>query len=236
MTEVTRRERMRAATDQEIRHHARALLVGRGRDAVTLRAIARELGITAPALYRYYDSREDLLRTLCDDICTDLAAVLSAGLEPADADYRERVFAVCRAFRQWALEHPQEFSLVFGSPPAETDRRSGQDQFAGVFLRFVGPLMAEGVSHDSLASVPDAGHLDFSREQRELAEAFAAKGIEVPPEALLPEAVYALLRWWVRLYGHVALEVFGRFPFDLNHADMLFDSMLSELAREIGLQ
>ena len=55
MTEATRRERLRAETEREIRQAARALLVERGRDAVTLRAIARELGITAPALYRYYD-------------------------------------------------------------------------------------------------------------------------------------------------------------------------------------
>lgn len=53
MSEGTRRERIRAATEMEIRQHARTLLIEQGRDAVTLRAIARELGITAPALYRY---------------------------------------------------------------------------------------------------------------------------------------------------------------------------------------
>ena len=231
MTEVTRRERMRAATEQEIRHHARALLVEHGRDAVTLRAIARELGITAPALYRYYDSREDLLRSLCDDICTDLSAVLSHGLEQAGNDYRARVFAACRVFRSWALAHPEEFSLVFGSP-----RQTGEDQFANVFLGFVGPLMAEGVSAENVEAGPEPGDLDLAREQRALADALAASGIEAPPEALRPEAVHALLRWWVRVYGHVALEVFGRFPFDISHAEQLFESMLGELAREVGLE
>ena len=100
----TRRERIRAATDLEIREHARALLIAQGRDAVTLRAIARELGITAPALYRYYDSREDLLRRLGDDICTDLAAELTGGSGHLDpADFRGRLFAVCRGFRTWEI-------------------------------------------------------------------------------------------------------------------------------------
>ncbi|GAA2822086.1 TetR/AcrR family transcriptional regulator [Saccharopolyspora taberi] len=235
MTEVTRRERMRAATEQEIRHHARALLVGRGRDAVTLRAIARELGITAPALYRYYSSREDLLRSLCDDICTELAEQLAGELESASDGLRERVFAVCRAFRRWALAHPQEFTLVFASPPAETDRAAGQDQFARVFAALVGPLMAERASGERPGAAPEIEGLDLVREQEALAGALSESGIDVPDDVLRPEPVYELLRWWARFYGHVALEVFGRFPFDIAHAEQLFESMLAELARESGL-
>src|SRR5687767_9206729 len=102
MTEATRRERLRAETERDIRRQARALLVEHGRDAVTLRAIAREVGITAPALYRYYDSREDLLRRLAEDICTDLAAELDADLDGIDEDdVSAQVYAVCRGFRRW---------------------------------------------------------------------------------------------------------------------------------------
>src|ERR1051325_7345444 len=116
MTEATRRERLRAETERDIRRQARALLVAHGRGAVTLRAIARELGITAPALYRYYDSREDLLHHLADDICTDLAAELNAALARIpDDDVTAQVYAVCRGFRHWALAHPQESGLVFAT-------------------------------------------------------------------------------------------------------------------------
>lgn len=243
MTEVTRRERIRAATETEIRQHARALLVEHGRDAVTLRAIARELGITAPALYRYYDSRDDLLQQLRDDICGDLAAELLQHLEPLPhEDFMGKVSTVCRTFRRWALAHPQEFTLVFATPPGDAsgdgkrrDQFGQGDQFGSVFLGIVGPLMAEGafkVRHDH---VPAEMGPDLANNQEALAFAFDSRGIDMPPEALGTDAVFFLLRWWVRVYGHVALEVFGRFPFDVRHADRLFDSLLAELAGDIGM-
>lgn len=240
MTEVTRRERIRAATEMEIRQHARALLVEHGRDAVTLRAIARELGITAPALYRYYDSREDLLRQLCADICTDLADELHQLIRviPADA-YANKVFTICRSFRQWALSHPQEFTLVFATPAGDiagSGEDGGQaDQFAGVFLGVVGPLMAENRVKVRHEKVPAEMYADLAKNQEALAAAFSVQGIDMPPEVLSEDSVYFLLRWWVRLYGHVALEVFGRFPFDVRHADRLFESLLAELAADIGM-
>src|SRR5437016_5544598 len=116
MTEVTHppSHTTSTSTDLEIRRHARALLVRQGRDAVTLRAIARELGITAPALYRYYDSRGDLLRHVCDDICADLATELNGQLAAiGQHDHAGKVLTVCRGFRRWAHRHPQEFTLVF---------------------------------------------------------------------------------------------------------------------------
>lgn len=231
MTEVTRH----ASTDLEIRRHARALLVRQGRDAVTLRAIARRLGITAPALYRYYDSRGDLLQHVCDDICADLATELKGHLAVVGThDHVGKVLTVCRGFRRWAHLHPQEFTLVFATPVEET-RTAGcdEDQFASVFLGILGPLMTAGAIR---SQSPQAHELqpDLASSQRALAAAFVTQGIDVPPEALGPDAVYGLLTWWVRIYGHIALEVFGRFPFDGGHADELFESMLTELARDIG--
>ena len=137
MTEATRRERLRVETEREIRQAARALLVKSGRDAVTLRAIARKLGITAPALYRYYDSHDALLRQLCDDICADMEGVLYAALA-ADTSGQVgcQVRAVCRSFRRWALAHPQGFALVFASPRDPL----GADQFGAVFLQLAGRL------------------------------------------------------------------------------------------------
>lgn len=233
MNQLTRRERMRAETETEIRRCARRMLVEEGKEAVTLRAIARELGITAPALYRYYDSREALLRQLCDDICTDLSTELSRHFDAPGNDYLTKVFTVCREFRAWALAHTREFTLVFATPPEET-RGAGadRDRFADVFLGTVGPLMAEGVVWIQPEPTELVSNIDAERDA--LASAFSAQGIEVPSEALRPEAVYGLLRWWVRLYGHVALEVFGRFPFDLPEADRLFEILLAELARDIG--
>ncbi|GAB3546623.1 AcrR family transcriptional regulator [Actinopolyspora lacussalsi] len=252
MNGVTRREQLRAATELDIRRHARELLVREGQEAVTLRAIARELGITAPALYRYYDSREDLLHRLSEDICDDLSAELNETMRGIEDDHLSKVFAVCRGFRSWALTHPREFALVFATPGGNGGENAGaderepdstatavpatrSDELGSVFLGVVGPLMAEGANNSPPPRIPEELRAGLADSQRDLAAAFNTHGIEMPPEALSAEAVHMLLRWWARLYGQVALEVFEKFPFDVSHADRLFESMLEELGREAGL-
>ncbi|MBW4719449.1 TetR/AcrR family transcriptional regulator [Saccharothrix obliqua] len=242
MTEATRRERLRAETDREIRRQARALLVEHGRDAVTLRAIARELGITAPALYRYYDSREDLLHHLADDICTDLAVELNAGLVdiPPD-DVTAQVYAVCRGFRRWALAHPQEFALVFASTETTLgtcgpDGRSQVgDQFGRVFLEVAGKLIASHpMPHDRGDRVPAELHADLEVFQQVLVDTVNQRGVAVDTGVLDLYAVYHITQSWVRIYGHVALEVFGRFPFAVANPEPMYDSMLAEILGEMG--
>ncbi|MFE2752407.1 TetR/AcrR family transcriptional regulator [Actinosynnema sp. NPDC059335] len=243
MTEATRRERLRAETERDIRRQARALLVEHGRDAVTLRAIARELGITAPALYRYYDSREDLLRRLAEDICTDLAAELNADLAAiAEDDVSAQVYAVCRGFRRWALAHPQEFTLVFASTEGtlgtcapEEDRDRVGDQFGRVFLEVAGRLIASHPLPDDLDDdVPANLRADLAAFQRVLLATVNDRGVEVDEHVLSLSAVYHITQSWVRIYGHVALEVFGRFPFAVSNPEPMFDSMLDRILGEMG--
>ncbi|MET1075875.1 MAG: TetR/AcrR family transcriptional regulator [Umezawaea sp.] len=245
MTQATRRERLRAETERDIRRQARALLVRHGREAVTLRAIAREVGITAPALYRYYDSREDLLRHLCDDICHDLEAELYAALAPLDDDAgHEQVYAVCRGFRRWALAHPQEFSLVFASPEnvigavAPTDRMKVGDQFGKVFLEVTSRLIAR---HDhphgeGVAEPPAVLHADLRAFQQVMIKTVTARGVQVDEESLHLGAIFHILQAWVRLYGHVALEVFGRFPLAVSDPEPMFDAMLATLLVPMGIE
>ncbi|MER5261014.1 TetR/AcrR family transcriptional regulator [Actinosynnema sp. NPDC002837] len=244
MTEATRRERLRAETERDIRRQARALLVEHGRDAVTLRAIAREVGITAPALYRYYDSREDLLRRLAEDICTDLAAELDADLDGIDEDdVSAQVYAVCRGFRRWALAHPQEFTLVFASTEDAlgscTPDGRGQvgDQFGRVFLEVAGRLIAshplpEDLGHDA----PENLHADLAAFQQVLLATVNDRGVAVDASVLPLGAVYHITQSWVRIYGHVALEVFGRFPFAVSNPEPMFDSMLAQILGEMGFR
>ncbi|GAA1340201.1 TetR/AcrR family transcriptional regulator [Saccharothrix algeriensis] len=243
MTQATRRERLRAETERDIRRQARALLVANGRDAVTLRAIAREMGITAPALYRYYDSREDLLHHLADDICTDLASELDDDLAAIpDDDVTAQVHAVCRGFRRWALAHPQEFALVFastedtlGTCAPDADQQVG-DQFGRVFLEVAGRLIA---SHPMTGAqeqdVPEGLHADLEAFRRILVDTVGARGGHADVDRLPLSAVYHITQSWVRLYGHVALEVFGRFPFAVSNPEPMFDSMLAEIMGGLGL-
>src|SRR2546429_5269794 len=122
----SRRDRLRAATIDEIIQTARQLLVKDGPEAVSLRAIAREMGMTAPGLYRYFGSHEELLRHLCAGIFTELGADIHRAIEAAmppverSEDLRAKLTlkmaAACGEFRRWALNHKEEFGLLFGVP------------------------------------------------------------------------------------------------------------------------
>jgi AcrR family transcriptional regulator len=237
MTQAARHDRNRLDTDQSIRTVARTLLVNRGRQGVTLRAIAREMGITAPALYRYYDSFEDLIRHVCTDICADLAAELAAGLAAVpDEDPPGQVFAVCRGFRAWAVRHPQEFSLVFATPASGQPPDCTPDPFGRIFLTVAARVLTAGhlaVPPDH--EVPEKLRADLAEFRDTLIATLAESGIDLPQQLFPLGAAYVMVRFWVRLYGQVALEVFGRLPFPVSVPELLFESMVAELAAEIGL-
>jgi AcrR family transcriptional regulator len=237
MTQAVRRDRNRVDTDQSIRTVARTLLVSHGRQGVTLRAIARELGITAPALYRYYDSFEDLIRHVCTDICADLAAELTAGLAAVpDDDPPGQVFAVCRGFRAWAVRHPQEFSLVFATPGGGQPTDCTPDPFGRIFLTVAARVLAaQHLAVPAEPDVPERLRADLARFRDTLINTLAETGIDLPAHLFPLGAAYTMLRFWVRLYGQVALEVFGRFPIEVSAPELLFESMVAELAAEIGL-
>jgi AcrR family transcriptional regulator len=245
MTEATRRDRVRADTDRAIRAQARALLVDHGPQAVTLRAIAREMGITAPALYRYYASREDLVEHLRTDVCEDLAQELADDLARLDGDDRlDQVLAICRGFRRWALAHPQEFVLVFASPSeASSNCPAGpggedlsKDSFGRIFLSVAGRVLASGpLVVPPEPTIPPSLRPDLALFREELLRVVAESGVELPPERLSVATAFVMLQFWVRLYGQVALEVFGQFPFPVGDPEPLFESMLTDLLREAGL-
>lgn len=244
MSKPTRRERARAETDREIRQRARALLVSEGHEAVTLRAIARQLGITAPALYRYYSSREDLVDHVRQDICDDLAAQLNADLAALpDADMVAQAFAVCRGFRRWALAHPKEFTLVFASPLKHEQAPEGgiafepsSDPFGRIFLSVAGRVLTTTqLTAPPDDQVPAQLHTDLSAFRASLLTTIADTGVEVSEEVLSLGTAYSILQFWVRLYGLIALEVFGQFPFAVSNPEPLFEVMLAELTSDIGL-
>jgi len=119
MTEAsqTRRERLRDATCDEIKTTARQQMAEEGTAAISLRSIARRMGITAPALYRYYADRDALITALIADAYTDLADTLEQARDnvPATA-HAQRIYTAALAYRRWALDHPTDYILIFGNP------------------------------------------------------------------------------------------------------------------------
>jgi len=231
---VSRRDRVRAATTGEIKETARGILVAEGPGAVSLREIARQMGMTAPALYRYFSSREDLLRGVCGDIFTEIAGDIRAAsaraAEESGGDVTAKLIAACREFRHWALTHREEFGLLFGTPlpglePLHNDKTDEcamefAGSFIGLFLelwqRHPFPVPADDQIEPGLVT--------------QLARYIRALGVDLPAGAAL-----IFLRCWVRLYGMVSLEVFGHLHFALDDAAPMFEITLSELADLVGL-
>jgi AcrR family transcriptional regulator len=232
----SRRDRVRAATTEEIKQTARRLLVAEGPDAVSLRAIAREMGMTAPALYRYFGSHEDLIGHVVADIFTEIANDIRAAIEAAGrdsgGDITSKLVAACHEFRHWSLTHRAEFGMLFGSPlPTIEAALDHDDVIAACAMKFSGTfftLFLELWQHHPFA-VPADGEIDPALRDQ-LVRYRESLGVDDLPAG----AIFTFLWCWVRLYGMVSLEVFGHLHFALEDASPMFERTLVELAELLG--
>jgi AcrR family transcriptional regulator len=233
----SRRDRLRAATKDEIIQTARRLLLRDGPGSVTLRAIAREMGMTAPGLYRYFGSHEELIRHVIADIFTELGTGISRALEEVPDCEEPKVklthalVAACQQFRRWSLSHKDEFALIFGAPlPGIDDNRNDIAdecalQLGGIFFALFLELWEK-----ARFAVLDPEQIDPGlREQ--LITYGQALGRDVPAGAML-----TFLRCWVLLYGSVSMEVFGHLGFALIDPAPMFEITISEMAKLVGLR
>lgn len=229
---------MPAVSDADIRRVARDILADQGAQALTLRAIARALGVTAPALYRYYPSREDLVAAVRRDVVVHMSEELAAQVAELPDDGVIRLFAICRGFRCWALAHRNEFTLVFASPAdgGTGGLRRFDESFGLVFLEAAGRLLATyDLATPPTDLIPEALRGDLIGFQEELLAVLAESGQKFPAEKLDVGVAYLMMTMWARLYGHVTLEVFGNYPMPVSDPEVLFDAVLADLAAGIGL-
>jgi len=246
----SRRDRLRAATIEEIVQTARRILVKDGPEAVSLRAIAREMGMTAPGLYRYFGNYEELVRYLTASIFTELGNDIHQAIEAAEppaarpgagdgvrAKLTVKMVAACREFRRWALNHRGEFALLFGVPLPGLDdgRYDVADEcalaFAGTFFALFLELWQK-----TPFPVPDDAQIDPGLHDQ-LSRYRETLGASIPLGAALPiGAVLTFLRCWTLLYGAVAMEVFGHMRFALEDPAPMFEITLGDLAALVGLR
>ncbi|MEU8341268.1 transcriptional regulator, TetR family [Actinomadura meyerae] len=229
----TRRDRLRAATVREITETARRILVEEGAEAVTLRAIAREMGMTAPALYRYFGSHNELLRHLVGDLFSELTGELQAALKdvPHD-DMSGKFLVVSRRFRTWSLAHPREYALLFGAPVRGTGHQEEIDfaeecarQFGWTFMALFLELW-----NKSPFPVPSDDEIDPVLLPQLRRYRDDVVGVDLPLGV-----IQQFLKCWIRLQGGVSLEVFGHLEFALEDAEPMFELMLAEVSPQIGL-
>ncbi len=226
------RARVRAEMVTEIKTVARRHLATDGAN-LSLRAVARDMGMVSSALYRYFASRDDLLTALIIDAYN----ALGGAVEEADAavrerdDLRERLLVLGRAVRQWALANPAEYALIFGSPvpgyAAPADTVVAAQRTPDVLLRiFVDGYAAREVrapAADLAPALPPALNADMT----------AARDAIAPG---LPPDVFALgTIAWIHIFGAVSFELFGQLNNVIEARDEYFDYQLRQIADLVGL-
>ncbi|KUJ38738.1 TetR family transcriptional regulator [Streptomyces albus subsp. albus] len=227
----SRRERLRMATIREIKEVARALLVQEGPENVTIRAIAREMGMTAPAVYRYFTSRDALIMGLRGDIFAEMAQQVGAVIEelPTEEPGR-RLIASARALRAWALAHPHEFGLVLGpwAPGLGREEAKPERDMGWVFGSVITNLI-EDLWRVRPFPVPAERELDpgLVGQLRTLSE---DQDVDLPVGAIA-----VTLRCWVRLYGLICMEALGYLSFALSGGEAFFERELRDLCAALGI-
>jgi AcrR family transcriptional regulator len=224
-TVPSRRDRLRAATLTEIIETARRLLVTEGHSGVTLRAISREMGMTAPALYRYFDSLDKLLERLCVSLFDECIEHIYAKMAGVDGP-TERLGIACREFRRWSLDHRAEFTLMFASPADAIAQQPNEGEVYAAGMRFCAVFLT---MFNEIYPFPAPADDELPLELREQLEAFRAT-VDTP---LSVGALQVYLSHWIRLYGMVALEVFGHLGFALSDAEAMFETELAAVKRTL---
>ncbi|MET7695755.1 TetR/AcrR family transcriptional regulator [Streptomyces sp. NPDC005483] len=188
----TPRERYRAQVRTEIKERAWEQIATAGASALSLNAIAKQLGMSGPALYRYYAGRDELITELVGDAYRSLAGTLRAAFSRPGAD----VSTLASALRTWALEDPQRYFLIFGTP---VPGYHAPDDITAIASEVMTTILDAftGLPSSSTATAFDA-HLE---QHRDWADGHPA------PAATLHRA----LTFWTRLHGVLSLELAGHF-------------------------
>ena len=225
---MTRAEN-RVEITRTIQETARRHLAEVGPAALSLRAIAREVGMVSSAVYRYFPSRDELLTALIVEAYDELGDAV----EQADAGVRRRTdldkrfLAVCHAIRDWARANPHEYALLYGSPvpgyvaPDTTVNSAGR--ITGAFLRLAQESQTAGDLLATTRPVP-------AKERKALGGVYPALDVAVADERIV--------RWlmgWTTIFGHISLELFGHMHRGILDYDAHFQQVTGQLATDLGL-
>ena len=222
---LTRREQLRDATRQEIKTHARQQMADGGTGAISLRGIARQMGMTAPALYRYFENRDALITALIVDAFDALAEFIEqAWRENRDQSSSKQLAAVMLAYREWALMQRTEFQLIYGTPipgyvaPVDITMPAARRAFI-VFIRLIGALVAGGNWQPTppYRQVPPelAEHLQMLVER---------DGYRVPLEVL-----YLGVCGWSHIHGMIMLEINNHLPPVVGDTEAFYRAQINNL-------
>jgi len=211
-----------------IKEVARKQIAEHGAASLSLRAIARELDITAPAIYNYYPSRDDLVTALIVDAYHSFAAALTKARDAEQGNHTECIMATARAYRNWALSNPEEYSLILGTPipgyhaPMEITGPAAAESMI-VFLQILYAAYQDGEL--IISNPPPALNTILQPWLEKL-------GFTGPPSI-----IHFALASWAHLHGLVSLELFGHLAPTPQHGsiDALFEIEIQTMAAQMGI-
>ncbi|WP_405885031.1 TetR/AcrR family transcriptional regulator [Streptomyces sp. NBC_01136] len=215
------RDRFRAQVREEVKAAALRQLADDGPEALSLNAIAKQLGMTGPALYRYFANRDGLLTELVIDAYADLASALAHAADDAPGDAVARLASVVRAYRDWARSEPHRYRLLFRAPLPGYDAQSthlveAAQPAMNVVLNVASALAAPGTA------VPDGSEARFR-------EWMTRHGIEDIPAA----AAARTTMLWAHLHGLVSLEIEDNFTSMGIDAASLYEEEVRDFVRAL---
>ena len=229
---LTPRARAREQTMRDIVRIGRTHLATEGAAALSLRAVARDLGLVSSAVYRYVASRDELLTLLVVDGYDELGDAVDTALAGVErSDHAGRLVAIGRAVRAWALAEPATYALLFGSPvpgyvaPAERTTGPGTRVVTRLVEVWEDAWQAGVVAVDDRPTPAPGLAEDLARIRRELAI--------TAPDHLIARGVLV----WAALFGCVSFEVFGQYGAGtLSRPGDLFEHHLAVLVGTVGLR
>ncbi|GAB2453456.1 TetR/AcrR family transcriptional regulator [Nocardia tengchongensis] len=223
------RARVRTEMIEEIKATARTRLATDGAN-LSLRGVARDLGIVASALYRYFPSRDDLLTALILDGYRALGAAAGAARAAAPAnDERAQWLSVCTAVRDWAIANPTEYGLLYGSPIPGYDAPKDTVAPAATVVLLLADIAAQAAAADRLtpAALPTPLPAPVRADLRALID---QQSSDLPEEVL--DRVFL---GWTQLFGLVTFEIFGRLDGTIEAVADYFHHHMNLMADLVGL-
>jgi len=226
----TRRERIREATFEEIKSTAWKQIAKQDVMSLSLRAIAREMGMTAPGLYRYYACRDDLVTALIIEAFNSFSAALEKARDEHDKnDHVGQFRAICRAYFNWAIAHSQKYALLFGTPVP-----------GYVFNKEAGPaaqrafLILQGVIGEAHAAGKMMGELAALRLPTSLKSQYEAlRKLGMP---YVPVVTHLALSVWAVIHGITSLYLYSYLTgFLADQVESFVDFETEKMVRLLGL-
>ena len=219
------------ATLEEIKKAARQLMAEKGTHGLSTRAIAKVVGLTAPALYHYYDNLDALITALIVDAFNALADSMQAATTAfKDKSHAHQIRAAIMAYREYAIAYPVDFQLIYGNPipgyeaPAEITVPLARRPFETLIVVMI--------------QAHQAGAMQFPPEYQVIPAKIVthmAQWSHIFGEFISSELLYVLIAGWSRIHGMVMLELFGHTPPTLGDAAAFYEKEVDVYLQSLGL-